>query len=160
MCFKIFLFVVSFLGTDPKLEQARSLLAKGAEDKEFAYQLKQVAVNMQDVPVMKAYYAMSFALMAKHSWNPIRKFEYVKVSLKLLNESVEADTNDIESRFLRFCLEDNIPSFFPFKSHIEEDKAFILSKLNKSHSFYPNMLSYMKQAYHISKTEKSVLPKN
>ena len=157
MSFKIILLTLTLIINNPLINETRELFIKGAEDKRAAEKLMELTSKNQSDPLMKAYYAMSYALIAKHSWNPYRKFENVKISLKLLNESIQSEQYNIESRFLRFCLEDNIPSFFPFKSHIEDDKQFILKNLKTNHPLYPNILSYLKKAKHLNVTDKNEL---
>jgi len=154
MSFKIILLTLTLIINNPLINETRELFIKGAEDKRAAEKLMELTAKNQSDPLLKAYHAMSYALIAKHTWNPYKKFENVKISLKLLNESIESDQNNLESRFLRFCIEDNIPSFFPFASHIDVDKKFILSNLKANHPIYSNIISYMKKAKHLNVSDK------
>ncbi|MBL6446577.1 hypothetical protein JMN32_09665 [Fulvivirga sp. 29W222] len=82
-------------------------------------------------PLIQAYQAAAESLMAKHSWNPLNKFSYLKNAQELLNDAVKADEENPEIRFLRLYIQRSIPSYMGMSGDIAEDKAAILTHLDK-----------------------------
>lgn len=65
------------------------------------------------VPARAAAYAGAVeAIMAKHVFNPYRKYKYIKGGLNKLNKAVEDAPSILEVRFLRFAVLHNIPAIF------------------------------------------------
>lgn len=136
---------------------AREYYLKASESKEYAEKLKTFTQSKFNFPLLKAYNGVALAILAKHSWNPYTKLENVKSGLKNINEAVSSQNSDIEIRFLRFSVEENIPSVVPFTSHIDEDKKFILKNWNKTHEFYSTMCAYLKKSSQLTEEEKKKL---
>ena len=89
-------------------------------------------VSLKDKsPLVQAYQAAAESLMAKHSWNPLNKFSYLKNAQTLLNDAVKADEDNPEIRFLRLYIQRSIPSYMGMSNDITEDKAAILTHLDK-----------------------------
>lgn len=83
-------------------------------------------------PLVNSYLGVAYALEAKHNWNPYLKFNYLKESLRILDESISQAPNDIEIRFHRFCIQYYIPSFLGLSSNLEKDRQFIISHLDNT----------------------------
>ncbi|HEY1045880.1 MAG TPA: hypothetical protein VGF79_05535 [Bacteroidia bacterium] len=102
----------------------------------------------------KAYCGAAWALKAKHGNNPIKKLEHLKTGLTKLNDAVVSDAINVEIRFLRFSVEENIPSLVSFTSHIDDDKKMIIGALLPSHPFYSTIKSYMLKSKKLNASEK------
>lgn len=157
--FSILLIVMfsSFINSTSDIKTARDYYLKASDNKEFADKLKSFTESKINTPLMKAYNGVALAILAKHSWNPYTKLENVKSGLKNINEAVNSHSSDLEIRFLRFSVEENIPSVVPFTSHIDEDKKFILKNWNKNHEFYSTMSAYLKKSSKFTEEEKKKL---
>ncbi len=77
-------------------------------------------------PLVNAYYGSFLALKCRDSWLPITKLTLAKEAEKHLNQAVEQDKTLTEIRFLRFSFEYATPSILHMKTHLKEDKPFIL----------------------------------
>lgn len=155
MPFKLFLtaFILMALTTDTTLESARAYYLKGSSDSKSAESLKTLTSGKKEA-IYKAYHGVAWGFMAKHSNNPVNKLDYVKKSLSHLNDAVLTDATNVEVRFLRFSVEENIPSIVSFTSHVTTDKAMILNNLLPSHAFYNTMKAYLKQSKSLTEAEK------
>jgi hypothetical protein len=80
--------------------------------------------------IIVAYQAMSEALLAQQEWNPLEKYARIKKFEELINRAIFADPNNLEIRFLRFCIEFYIPQWLGISNHIDDDKTFILNHLS------------------------------
>lgn len=135
------------------LNRCRQLYSHASTNEDSAKLLQKLSKH-GTANIEKAYFAASKAFMAKHSSNPFTKLSLLKESLKGLNTIIASDGKDIETRFLRFSIEDNIPSFISFESHLSSDKEYIVKNIQKSHPMYATIKSYMKACKRLSSTEK------
>ncbi len=79
---------------------------------------------------VKAYQAVSEALLAQVVWNPFSKLSQVVKYDKQMVEAVKADPTNIEIRFLRLAIEYNLPSFLGMSEHVEEDTDMIVRNMS------------------------------
>jgi hypothetical protein len=149
-------FIMSAFVPITVLTEARKYFVEGAESKVSALTLKNITEKHAS-PIYKAYNGASYALLAKHYNNPYTKLESLKKGLKIINQAAEEDVNDIEIRFIRFSVEEHIPSFVSFTSHLAEDKARILSGIKNTHEHYEIMRSYLLKSKKLSDSEKKIL---
>ena len=57
----------------------------------------------------KAYQAAGNAMMAKVTSNPYSKVVYVKKYMRLMDEAITGDGENVEIRFLRIAIDKNVP---------------------------------------------------
>jgi hypothetical protein len=108
--------------------------------------------------LMLAYNGAATCIMAEHRSNPYTKLNLLYKGLERMNSQVAQVPSDIEIRFLRFSVEEHIPSAVPFTSHIKEDRAFLLKYLDNKHPFYNSMKAYLKNSKSLSESDKQKLP--
>jgi len=80
-------------------------------------------------PTSQAYQAAAEALIAKYSWNPISKIQYLNSAKDLLTQAVSHDNKNIEIRFLRFYIENSLPAYLGKNQNGKEDKQVIIDNL-------------------------------
>jgi hypothetical protein len=79
--------------------------------------------------ILSGYTGGITMLMTKSTANPFSKAEYFKNGKKLLEDAISNNKNDIELRFLRFSIQDNLPSTLGYNKNSEEDKNYIMKYL-------------------------------
>ncbi|MTI23186.1 hypothetical protein E1176_19305 [Fulvivirga sp. RKSG066] len=102
--------------------------------------------GLQDTsPIMQAYEAVAEALIAKHSWNPVTKVNYLNSSQKLLQEAVLRDKLNVEIRFLRFYIENSVPAYLGMSKNKKLDKQLIIENLEslKSMDLGEDIINYI-----------------
>lgn len=110
-----------------------------------------------------AYLGATEALLAKHSFNPLTKMNYVNSALNKLNSAVVQNKNDIEIRFMRFSVESELPRYLGMSKHLEEDKNVIIKGLLKGrthaehYSMYKVFANKLYQSKFCNKEEKILL---
>ncbi|MFN3404474.1 MAG: hypothetical protein ACK40G_10300 [Cytophagaceae bacterium] len=92
--------------------------------------LYEALKNFGKPAVILAYKGGTEALKAKHSSNPYKKLQLLKNSLNTLAAAVAADPDNIEIRFIRYSIEDNLPAFLGMSEHLAEDKAAIIKNFD------------------------------
>lgn len=138
------------------LSQLRSEYLKAASDEDAAEKIIQLTEGKKEA-LSIAYRGAAWAIKAKHQFYPGTKLDYVKKGLKELNNAVTSDSKDVEIRFLRFSVEENIPGIVSFTSHVNADKKFILDNIKSTHAFYGTMKNYMLKSKNLSEAEKKKL---
>ena len=78
-----------------------------------------------------AYKGALEAILTKTTWNPFKKFAYLKESKISFSKAVEMDPNLLEIRFLRMAVQYEIPSYLGFSDELKVDLAFILENYIK-----------------------------
>jgi len=158
MRFSLLLFSLFLLSTTSveDLNSARVYFQSGRENKSSAEKLLKLTQGKESA-ILKAYNGGATAILAKHQSNPLKKLDYLKKGLLIINSAVLLDAADIEIRYIRFAVEENIPGFISFTSHIESDKKMLLNNLNSTHSNYKTIKSYLLNSSKLSETEKKKL---
>jgi hypothetical protein len=86
---------------------------------------KELELVQNNSGLLKAYYAATTALMAKHSWSPATKISYVNKSQELFSEAILKSPKIIEIRYLRLQVENNTPAILNLSKHLESDKKYL-----------------------------------
>ena len=146
---------VSFVHVDEILE-LRTSFQKALTSSKSATDLNTLTAK-QETAIKKAYHGVSYTLLGKHATNPIKKLEYLKKGLPILNQAVQDKPLDVEIRFLRFTVEENVPSFVQIERHVNTDKYFLVNNLKPSHTYYEFIKNYLKQSKSLTDSEKSKL---
>lgn len=87
-------------------------------------------ISLQDSPVLRCYKGVSIVMKSNYVLNPYEKFSYFKKGKSIIEQAVQDEPHNIEIRFLRFCVQNKCPIILGYKHDLENDKKFILSKLN------------------------------
>lgn len=78
------------------------------------------------IPLANAYKGIVFMLEAKKSFSPYHKIKYFNMGKNLLENSIISDRSCIELRFLRYCVQTNLPFFLCYSGSIKNDKDYII----------------------------------
>ena len=76
------------------------------------------------------YIGMSFMLKAKYAWLPNYKMEYFNKGKNFLESAISGDPNNVELKFMRFCIQNNTPSFLLYKKNLASDKSYIFKSFS------------------------------
>lgn len=85
--------------------------------------------SLSPSPLVKGYEGVALMLMARHVFNPFKKWQYFNEGKKLLDSAIAADGGEPELRFLRYCAQNNAPGFLGYAQNLAEDKAVLLAAL-------------------------------
>jgi tetratricopeptide (TPR) repeat protein len=126
----LFLFPLSIWANNPTTSELRTWYFSGIEQSEFAEKLYSETSKIKNPSALQlAYYGASLTLLAKHSWNPYNKIDYLKKAEKIIAQSIKLAPNNIEIRFLRYSYERYLPDFLLSGNHMETDKKVIISQM-------------------------------
>ncbi|MFT5436608.1 MAG: hypothetical protein ACI840_001256 [Ulvibacter sp.] len=80
-------------------------------------------------PSILAYVCAVEMKQAKYSYNPISKLRSYKRTRRKLDSLITSNPTDVHLRYIRLVLQEKTPSFLGYNEYIEEDKKFLINKL-------------------------------
>ena len=129
----LFFFLTSFISSD--LNWLRENYQKASSDKEICKKMmNELAKTKNNSPTHLAYLGGVQTIWANHVFSPINKFSTFKKGKKNIEHAIKLEPNNVELRFIRLSIQNNIPHFLGYKSNINEDIAFIESNRMKINS--------------------------
>jgi hypothetical protein len=122
--------ISSSFAQDLSLMEVRKQYVEGAEKEKTAEKLLK-ALRNANTPVMLAYQGATQAVMAKYATLPRKKYSLAKKGLAIINSAIAKDPENIEIRYLRFTIQENVPGFLGLSGDMDKDKAVIVRNVSK-----------------------------
>jgi hypothetical protein len=164
--FFLLMALFSISKANVNLELARKEFKNAVYNDKLTNQLCQVLISSkQQDALTQAYIAYFTALKAKHVSNPYAKIEYVRNFDRAIKKAVELAPDNLEIRFLRFSVQDNLPSYLGFSKELEVDKKIIVQQLHRnstriSDAFKQDMKAVLLSSKSLSVSEKKLIEKS
>lgn len=127
-----YLFILFFtfsVHAQVNLNQIRVDYAFAASNEELCEQNLAWLQTNASSPTHKGYLGAYQMMMAKHAFNPISKLSHFKKGKKELEAAIKSQPKNLELRFIRLTIQENVPSLLNYSSQIQEDKTFILTHI-------------------------------
>jgi hypothetical protein len=170
----ILLFVVIFLNhlsaksiSDSNLKNIRYYFYTGIDKEEYLDSLDLYLSriindpNNQDYALLIAYRGAGKSVRAVHAFWPITKLNYVKEGLVDLDRAVLKNPNNIEVRFLRFSVLDNLPGILGYSTEANADAKDLFNILTlspqKKDELLIDVIKYLINSDRLSKAENEKL---
>jgi hypothetical protein len=118
-------------GQDPDLVRIREMCSAAYQKdnpEEITNELNQSEYHS---PIFKGYQSIILMLQAKISNSPLEKIKYFNKGKYLLESTIAADNENVELRYLRFCVQTNVPFYLFYNDDIEKDKKYIMENWNR-----------------------------
>jgi DNA-binding ferritin-like protein (Dps family) len=115
------------------LEAIRKLYAAAAEDTQKAQEMRALVAQLpaEFKPLRLAYQAAGEALKARETWLPWEKLRYFQQAMALFEQAIALSPTQIETRFLRYTIQQNTPSILGLSVNMTEDKQVILQHIEQ-----------------------------
>ena len=135
---RLLLFLLLFISLNPTIfakgddliEVRKSYyLAVESEESLKAFETMLINFSNPDNTIL-GYIGMSFMLKAKYAWLPNDKWAYFNKGKKFLESAISQDPSNIELKFMRFCIQNNTPSFLRYNKNLETDKWYIFKSFS------------------------------
>lgn len=112
---------------DLSIIKLRDLYYKAAISKDASEKFAQATTNFTgvDKTTLAGYYGVSWMMKANHVFNPYNKLSYFLKGKEILDNAIQSNSKNIELRFLRYCVQTNVPDFLAYNSNIISDKNII-----------------------------------
>lgn len=156
--FSFILFFTFF--SNPSIIEIRKLYATAtsseANAKDFLSKLADIA--KEDNKTMVAYKGASIAIVSKLEKKVSDKSKKFKEGAKLIEFAVANDPNNIEIRFVRLSVQENVPKIVNYRGNKKEDKQFLLDHYNEQTGALKIYIGdFIKQSKSFSATEKQLI---
>ena len=127
----LFFSIINSQAQEPNLSQIRELYIEASFKENKANKLYKLTKNSSIERDYKnfTYHAIAILLQSKFTINPIHKVKWFIEGKEQLEKVIGLYPNDIELRFLRFCVQDGTPAILDYKLNMEEDSQFILNNI-------------------------------
>lgn len=124
-------FVWVCLQSAVSVKEARNAYFDSSKGKTEALKFKKLldSVDNNAVPVLLCYKGASEMMKAKYAVNPISKYSFFNRGKTLLEAGVARDTLCLESHFIRFSIQRNLPAFLGYNGNITQDSILIVKGL-------------------------------
>ena len=122
------------LAQELNLSELRELYIEASFEEDKANELYELTKNSSIESGYKkfTYHAIAILLQSKFAINPIDKLKSFGEGKEQLEKVISQYPEDIELRFLRFCVQNDTPAILDYKQNLEEDKQFIKNKISIS----------------------------
>jgi len=132
MKFAFILFTFLFHNQPSDLIEMRNLFPIIGKKEIAAESLKAISTKTQATSksIKLAYYSAAHMASAKYKINPYSKYKAFVTGRDLLESSIAGDSTNIETRFIRFIIQNHAPGFLGYNKNIETDKKFIFKNLS------------------------------
>lgn len=130
------------------MSKIRSLYRSAPLVKNDAGQLNQLMLQIDTdaaLPVLVCYKGANEMIQAKYAINPIVKFGKFNKGKELLIKAIKRDTLNLEMRFIRYSIQNNLPAFLGYHDDLGNDKQFLLTytKDNKDPELKEIIFNYL-----------------
>lgn len=116
--------------------------------------------NITD-PIVLGYKGAVSMVMAKYVGSPLSKLSYFKEGKELLESALKKAPQNLELHFVRFGIQENLPSILMYNENLKEDKDFIIKHLEEVDrpKFKQSIIAFLLKSEHVSEVEKGELKK-
>ncbi len=109
-----------------ELKDLRASFIEADQSEEKCYDLINKSNKiMEGDDVAKAYYAAAIMISAQFKANPFDKWNKFLTGKDILENLIESNYNNLEIRFLRYCMQKKTPRLLGYNDKIEEDKKLL-----------------------------------
>ena len=123
-----FLVLISNAQTN-NLYEIRDAYLSASDSQEKVEKLLQLCDNINR-PIILAYKTVAEMMLISYYYNPFKKLEIFNDKSKHLDLIIKNNINNLEIRFLRYCLQKKSPSFLGYNKELDIDYKFILRNIN------------------------------
>ncbi len=112
-------------------------------------------------PLVLGYKGAVSMVMAKYVGSPLSKLSYFKEGKELLENALKKAPQNLELHFVRFGIQENLPSILMYNENLKEDKNFIINHLEEVDrpKFKQSIIAFLLKSENVSEAEKVELRK-
>jgi len=154
----IFLF-----GVSPELKKMREEFSLVNKEERAVDALRSLSLASRDVApnIKTAYYAAAEMCSAQYKFNPASKIAVFNKGKELLEQACNMDTSAIETRYIRFTIQQNAPGFLGYNKQLNLDRAFVVARTaalrDKDPQLYAMIYAYLLAKVKLTEKEKQML---
>ena len=143
-----------------ELSEIRKIYPNAANSERTAKELsaKLSKITFESDNALIAYKGASITMVSKFSKNLSEKITKFKEGVKWIEFAVANDPSNIEIRFIRLSIQENVPGITKYKKNINEDAAFIATNYKQQTATIREYLkNFILQSKNFSISEKQTI---
>lgn len=127
----ILIIMALFWQVVPSVKEVRHAYFSSADNKRKAINFEQLlnSIKVDAMPVLVCYKGAAEMLKAKNTVNPFVKFSCFKRGRNLVEQALARDPSNIESHFIRYTLQQNLPWFLGYHTDMHQDSLLVAKGL-------------------------------
>tara|TARA_B100000780_G_scaffold192133_1_gene135372 strand:- start:1755 stop:2219 length:465 start_codon:yes stop_codon:yes gene_type:complete len=128
----LLLFVINCTAQTNNLDKIRKEYLETIKNEASIIQLMNTCdkYKNKDNSTISAYKTAAKLMMIEYDYNPLTKLKSFTKHTKTLDYIVINNINNIEIRFLRFCIQKQTPRFLGYNDNLESDYKFIVQNID------------------------------
>ncbi len=148
------------------LKKGRNLFYASIDDKNLVYDAEAIFKELQKSDSLSGqatvYLGALMSIRGKHAFLPMQKYTRAKKGLAIMDEGIQQDSTDIESRFIRGMTCYHLPFFFGRGDTAREDFNFVMTHIADNFGHYDkemilNVISFFKENLEWSESDQKLL---
>jgi hypothetical protein len=159
----LFLFHFPLLIWSQDVSEIRKLYTESIKDEAKCKALydRLFAQKNIDDPRVLGYQGAISMVMAKYDGNPLSKLSYFKKGKDLLENALKKAPQNLELHFVRFGIQENLPSILMYNENLYDDKNFVIKHLEEVNQpkFKQSIIAFLLKSENVSEAEKVELRK-
>ena len=127
-----FLFIIVCNAQTNNLDQIRKSYLESAKSEENIKKLISTCEEYisENDPIIFTYRIVADLMLIKYKYNPLYKLNLFTDYSRKLDLIVTNNFNNIEIRFLRYCVQKKSPRFLGYNDNLELDYQFIIQNVD------------------------------
>ena len=140
------------------LDQIRKTYLESAKSEENIQKLisKCEDYNSKNDSIIYAYRTVADLMLIKYKYNPFYKLKLFTEYSRKLDLIVKNNFNNIEIRFLRYCVQKRTPRFLDYNDNLELDYQFIIQNIENQSKNLQEFINSILKSLEINKASTSI----
>ena len=128
----VLLFVINCKAQTNNIDTIRKVYLEAAKNEGSIIRLINICGKYEnkDNSIISAYKTVADLMLIEYEYNPLTKFKLFAEYTRKLDLIVMNNFNNIEIRFLRFCIQKQTPRFLGYNDNLELDHKFIIMNID------------------------------
>jgi len=128
----LFLFFITCNAQTNNLVQIRKSYLESFQSEESIYELISACKKYEsrNDSIIYSYRTIADLMLIKYKYNPLYKLKLFTEYTRKLDIIVTNNFNNIEIRFLRYCIQKKSPRFLSYYDNLESDYQFIIKNID------------------------------
>ena len=123
--------VLACLQSSISVQQVRDAFFDSSAGKSSVFRFEELldSVKENSAPVLLCYKGAAEMLKARNMINPLAKFSCFRRGRALIEAGVARDSTCLESHFIRFSIQRNLPGFLGYNRNVIQDSLLVANGL-------------------------------
>jgi hypothetical protein len=155
------LFLIFYTAATTNIQQLRVNYFNAAQNKPHMQAFEKTIESYQKKDhTYYCYLAAYYSLMSNYSSGISAKLKLFKICKTTLEKSF-AIKDSFDARFIRFCIQSNVPSILDYKDKLNEDKKYLITHIQTvpPSEFKKQVKTFLEKSKALNQNEKEQLNK-